>query len=50
MIASEENPEEGGSTANIESCAEDNEVLKGEDNDLANLELFLQIIDPLLMT
>jgi hypothetical protein len=37
----EEDPEEGGSTANIESCAEipeDNEALKGEDNDPANPE------------
>ncbi|KAK1683400.1 hypothetical protein QYE76_044248 [Lolium multiflorum] len=35
----EENPKEGGSTANIESCAEigkDSEVPKGEDNDPAN--------------
>jgi hypothetical protein len=43
LIASEdeENPEEGGSTANIESCAEiaeDIEALKGEDNDPANPE------------
>jgi hypothetical protein len=39
----EENFDEGGSTANIESCAkiaEDNEVLKGKDNDPANPEAF----------
>jgi hypothetical protein len=39
----EENHEEGDSTANIESCAEiaqDNEVLKGEDNDPTNPEAF----------
>ena len=35
----EENPEEGGSTANVESCAEvaeDSEAPKEEDNDPAN--------------
>ncbi|KAK1612450.1 hypothetical protein QYE76_036123 [Lolium multiflorum] len=42
-IASEDegNPEEGGSTANVECCtevAEDSEALKGEDNDPANPE------------
>jgi hypothetical protein len=37
---SKENPEEGGSTANIKSCAEDNEILEGDDNDLANPEAF----------
>lgn len=39
-IVSEENSEEGGSTTNVKSCAEDNEVLEGEDNDLANPEAF----------
>jgi hypothetical protein len=37
----EENREEGGSTANVESCAEiaeDSETLTGEDNDPANPE------------
>ena len=37
----EENPEEGGSTANVESCAEvaeDSEAPKEEDNDPANPE------------
>ena len=37
---SEENLEEGDSTVNIESCAEENEVLKDEDNDPANPEAF----------
>ena len=37
---SEENLEEGGSTVNIESCAEENEVLEEEDNDPANPEAF----------
>jgi hypothetical protein len=36
----EENPDEGGSTANIKFCAEDNDVLEGEDNDSANPEAF----------
>jgi hypothetical protein len=37
---SEENLEEGNSTVNIESCAEDNEILEEEDNDPANPEAF----------
>jgi hypothetical protein len=37
---SEENLEEGGSTVNIESCAEENEILEEEDNDPANPEAF----------
>jgi hypothetical protein len=40
MSEDEENPEEGGSTTNIKSCAENNEVLEGEDNDSANPEAF----------
>jgi hypothetical protein len=39
-ISSEENPEEAGTTVNIESCAKDNEVLEEEENDLANPEAF----------
>jgi hypothetical protein len=37
---SDENLEEGDSTANIESCADENEVLEDEDNDPANPEAF----------
>ncbi|KAK1617954.1 hypothetical protein QYE76_023471 [Lolium multiflorum] len=37
---SDENLEEGDSTVNIESCAEENEVLEDEDNDHANPEAF----------
>jgi hypothetical protein len=37
---SKENLEEGDSTINIESCAEDNKVLEEEDNDPTNPEAF----------
>jgi hypothetical protein len=37
----DENLEEGDSTTNIESRAEENEVLEDEDNDPANPEAFL---------